>query len=70
MVVLAMSVALMVVGVRIVAESDNFLTKQAARFWQIPYPLFAAALKERGIDHGTIVTSDVRDAGEFAFVLA
>ncbi len=63
-VVFAISVALIVVGIRVAAEWGAFAgPQQKRRSWQIPYQSFVMKLKERGIDRGTVVTANVRDAG-------
>ena len=63
LVILSLVVALVVLGVRIVATADNIFTKRADRLSQVPFHGLALALKERGIERSTVVTPDVRDAG-------
>lgn len=61
--ILAIAVAVIVMGIRVTAESDSFASRRATRLWQIPFGPLAEQLKERGIDHGTVVTPGVREAG-------
>ena len=62
-VILSLSVALIVIGVRVIAETDSFVTPRGTRAWQIPFQSLADQLKARGIDRGTVVTPGVREAG-------
>ena len=62
-VALALIVALIVIGIRVTAESDSPASRRATRMSQIPFQSLAEQLKQRGIDHGTVVTPGVREAG-------
>lgn len=55
--------AVVVLFIRIAAVSDNGFTLRADRLSQIPYQPLASALEARGIRDGTVVTFDVREAG-------
>jgi 4-amino-4-deoxy-L-arabinose transferase-like glycosyltransferase len=61
--ILSLVVTLVVLGVRIVGTTDNIFTKRADRLSQVPFQGLALALKERGVERSTVVTPDVRDAG-------
>lgn len=60
---LAAAVALVILGVRFVAVTDNPLTRGASRGLLIPYAGLADALAARGLDRGTVASPDVREAG-------
>jgi hypothetical protein len=60
---LIMAAAAAVFCIRIAAVSDNGFTHRADRPSQIPYQPLAEALEARGIGSGTVVTFDVREAG-------
>jgi hypothetical protein len=62
-VILALTVALAVFGTRLIATTDNVFAKRADRLSQVPFHGLAIALEEHGIVRGTVVTPDVRDAG-------
>jgi hypothetical protein len=61
--VLAVFVALVVLGVRFIAATDNPVTRMLDRALNLPFEELTAALKERGITEGTVLTPDVREAG-------
>lgn len=61
--ILAVAVASIVISIRVIAETDTFTSQRASRLWQVPFAPLAEKLKERGIDHGTVVTPGVREAG-------
>jgi 4-amino-4-deoxy-L-arabinose transferase-like glycosyltransferase len=62
-VILVFTLVLIVIGIRVAAESDSFASRRASRLWQIPFQSLAEQLKQRGIDHGTVITIGVREAG-------
>jgi len=61
--VFMLATAVVILGVRILAFSDNGLTKRADRLAFVPFEPLAAVLEKRGINEGTVVTFDVREAG-------
>ncbi|HVT54723.1 MAG TPA: glycosyltransferase family 39 protein [Xanthobacteraceae bacterium] len=63
LVVLSLTVAFAVFGVRVLSTTDNVFAKRADRLSQVPFHGLALALEGQGIVRGTVVTPDVRDAG-------
>jgi 4-amino-4-deoxy-L-arabinose transferase-like glycosyltransferase len=61
--VLSLVVALAVLAIRVLATTDNIFAKRADRLSQVPFHGLALALEGRGIERSTVVTPDVRDAG-------
>ncbi len=59
----ALIAALVLIGARIGATTDNPLTRRADRGLLVPYAELADAVAARGLDKGLIVTGSVRDAG-------
>jgi hypothetical protein len=59
----ALAVAIFMLGFRLVAASDNPITRQLARGLLLPYAELADALKARGITNGTAISIAVRDVG-------
>jgi hypothetical protein len=59
----AVAVAIVILTVRFAAAVDNPLTQWTERRFLLPYAGLADALKERGIEDGTVVGPDVREAG-------
>jgi hypothetical protein len=60
---LAVVAAAAVFCIRIAAMTDSGFGKRVDRFSRIPYETLAGVLEARGAGEGTIVTFDVRDAG-------
>jgi hypothetical protein len=56
-------VAFAVLGIRVLATTDTIFAKRADRLSQVPFHGLALALEGRGIERSTVVTPDVRDAG-------
>jgi hypothetical protein len=63
LVILSLAVALTVLVIRILSTTDNFFAKRADRLSQVPFHGLAMALEGRGIERSTVITPDVRDAG-------
>jgi hypothetical protein len=59
----ALAVAAIVFGIRFVSFTDNPLTRSLERGTLLPFAELADAIKARGVTEGTIVTPDVREAG-------
>jgi hypothetical protein len=65
----AIAFAIAVLGVRLIAVTDNPLTRERERRLLIPYTALAEALKERGIDRGTVLSPSVRESGNLRAIL-
>ncbi len=61
--VFMLAAAIVIFGIRILAFSDNGITKRADRLAFVPFEPLAKELEKRGIGDGTVVTFDVREAG-------
>lgn len=56
-------VAIVLLGIRFLAFTDNPLSRQAARSFLLPYNGLATALSQRGVGTGTLYSPSVRDGG-------
>lgn len=59
----ALVTAAILLVVRLFSFAENDLTRRTARGFAIPYEGLAQALRDRGIDGGTLITAQVREAG-------
>jgi hypothetical protein len=67
--VFAVGAALVIFSIRFIAATDNSITRNASRGLFAPYEQLAKELRQRGIANGTMVTMEVRDAGNLrAFI--
>src|SRR5690606_25945613 len=65
----AIAIALVIFAVRLVAATDNPVTRKAERGLLLPYAGLAEAVKARGIEEGTVISPSVREAGNLRAAL-
>lgn len=67
--VVAVAAAIVIFGIRFIGATDNPITRKLDRNLLLPFEGLSEALNSRGITEGTIVTPDVREAGNLrAFI--